>query len=161
MALEPTVNQLAPGTFDYQTYDNSDQTLIAQSDLDTAFTASTDYIEYFVYNQNKDLIFPDFPEPLLDYDVREGDILLHPISNLENEGFDVGTYSIGYSFYRKRLASDIQSNYYFISEISSDRTEIRLDSNIIENSLIVSSANEFIDYREVSEYFVDFYLNFG
>ena len=161
MALEPTVNQLAPGTFDYQTYDNSDQTLIAQSDLDTAFTASTDYIEYFVYNQNKDLIFPDFPEPLLDYDVREGDILLNPISNLENEGFDVGTYSIGYSFYRKRLASDIQSNYYFISEISSDRTEIRLDSNIIENSLIVSSANEFIDYREVSEYFVDFYLNFG
>ena len=161
MALEPTVNQLAPGTFEYQTYDNSDQTLIAQSDLDTAFTASTDYIEYFIYDQNKELIFPDYPEPLLDYDVREGDILLNPINNLEDEGFNVGTYSIGYSFYRKRLASDIQSNYYFISEISSDRTEIRLDSNIIENSLIVSSANEFIDYREVSEYFVDFYLNFG
>ena len=78
MALEPTVNQLAPGTFEYQTYDNSDQTLIAQSDLDTAFTASTDYIEYFIYDQNKELIFPDYPEPLLDYDVREGDILLNP-----------------------------------------------------------------------------------
>ena len=86
MALEPTVNQLAPGTFEYQTYDNSDQTLIAQSDLDTAFTASTDYIEYFIYDQNKELIFPDYPEPLLDYDVREGDILLNPINNLEDEG---------------------------------------------------------------------------
>ena len=91
MALEPTINKLAPGTFEYQTYDTSDNTLIARSDLDTAFTASTDYIEYFIYDQNKTLIYPDYPEPLLDYDVRKGDILLNPTRNLESEGFDLGT----------------------------------------------------------------------
>ena len=63
-------------------------------------------------------------------------------------------------FYRKRLSSNI-SEKYFISEISSDRTEIRLDSNTIANELIISSTNDFIEYRETAEYFVDFYLNFG
>ena len=71
-----------------------------------------------------------------------------------------GTFNIVYNFYRRRLASDSFSNYY-ISEISSDRKEIRLDSNIIENGEIISSTNDFIEYRDASPYFVDFYLNFG
>ncbi len=65
-----------------------------------------------------------------------------------------------YSFYRKRGSSST-TNKYFISEISSDRTEIRLDSNVIENEDIISSVNDFIQYREEQTYFVDFYLNFG
>ena len=69
-------------------------------------------------------------------------------------------YNISYSFYRKRASSSITEKY-FISSISSDRTEIRLDSNTIENANIISSVNDFVQYRESSEYFVDFYLNFG
>ena len=65
-----------------------------------------------------------------------------------------------YNFYRKKLASDITLNYY-ISEISSDRTEVRLKSNTISDELIISSSNEFIQYREDADYFVDFLLNFG
>ena len=65
-----------------------------------------------------------------------------------------------YNFYRKRLSSSPQSTY-FISEISSNRTEIRLDSNIINREDIISSTNEFISYREEDETFPDFYINFG
>ena len=160
MILEPTITPITPDTFEYQTYSNSDENLIVQSELDTVFSSSTDYIEYYIYDQNKDLIYPSQTIPLLDYDVRKGDVLLNPSSNLESLGFDIGVYNISYSFYRKRAASSITEKY-FISDISSDRTEIRLDSNVIENSDIISSVNDFIQYRETSTYFVDFYLNFG
>ena len=160
MKLEPTITPINPDTFEYQTYSNSDENLIVQSELDTVFSASTDYIEYYVYDQNKDLIYPSQTVPLLDYDVREGDVLLNPSFNLQSLGFDIGIYNISYSFYRKRASSSITEKY-FISDISSDRTEIRLDSNTIENSDIISSVNDFIQYRESSTYFVDFYLNFG
>ena len=160
MTLEPTITPIIPDTFEYQTYSNSDENLIVQSELDTVFSASTDYIEYYIYDQNKDLIYPSQTVPLLEYDVRKGDVLLNPSSNLESLGFDIGVYNISYSFYRKRAASSITEKY-FISDISSDRTEIRLDSNVIENSNIISSVNDFVQYRETSTYFVDFYLNFG
>ena len=155
-----TLQQLDPNTFEYQTYSDEDSQLIVQSQLDTVFSASIDYIEYYVYDQNKNLIYPGTTIPLLNYDVRDGDVLLNPQKDLENLGFDIGTYNILYSFYRKRLASNL-SEKYFIANISSDRTEIRLDSNIIPNDIIISSTNEFIQYRETAEYFVDFYLNFG
>jgi len=160
MKLNPTITKIDPNTFEYQTYSNSDENLIVQSELDTVFSGSTDYIEYYVYDQNKDLIYPNQTVPLLNYDIRQGDVLLNPSSNLQSLGFDIGVYNISYSFYRKRASSSITEKY-FISSISSDRTEIRLDSNTIENANIISSVNDFVQYRESSEYFVDFYLNFG
>ena len=160
MAKEITIQSLDPNTFEFQTYSEVDTDLIVQSQLDTVFSNDTDYIEYYIYDQNQNLIFPSTTIALLDYDIRDGDILLDPQKDLENSGFDLGVYNILYSFYRKRLSSNI-SEKYFITDISSDRTEIRLDSNIISNELIISSSNSFIQYRETSEFFVDFYLNFG
>ena len=66
-------------------------------------------------------------------------------------------YFSTYNFYRKRLGSDIEVNYY-IDEISSDRTELRLKSSDIDNEVIISSSLEFIEYREEQDYFVDFFL---
>ena len=43
----------------------------------------------------------------------------------------------------------------------SDRTEIRLDSTALTNSDIIEQTNSFIYKRENSNYFVDFYLDFG
>ena len=160
MAKEITIQSLDPNTFEFQTYSEVDTDLIVQSQLDTVFSNDTDYIEYYIYDQNQNLIFPSTTTQLLDYDVREGDVILSPSENLSSLGYDLGIYNILYTFYRKRLASNI-SEKYFISNISSDRTEIRLDSNVINNDLIISSSNDFIEYRENSEFFVDFYLNFG
>ncbi len=53
MILEPTITPIIPDTFEYQTYSNSDENLIVQSELDTVFSASTDYIEYYIYDQNR------------------------------------------------------------------------------------------------------------
>lgn len=161
MNEEITILQIDPSSFELYNYNSSDTQLIAISELDTVFSSSTDYIEFYIYDENQNKIYPQNSTiPLTSYNTKNGDVLLNPQSDLENLGFDIGTYSIVYDFYRRRLASSINETY-FIKEISSDRTEIRLDSNIIDNPSIISSTNDFIQYRENQPYFVDFYLNFG
>ena len=98
--------------------------------------------------------------PVTNYSVINGDTILYPDEDLSEIGYDEGTFYATYNFYRKLIASDIENNYY-ISEISSDRTELRLNSNTISSELIISSSEAFIGFRETQDYFVDFLLNFG
>lgn len=52
------INQVDPSTFEYQQYTDKDNALIASSKLDTTFTSSIDYIEYYAYGEDQSLIFP-------------------------------------------------------------------------------------------------------
>ena len=157
-------NQVNPTNFEFQQYTEQDNFLISSSRLDTAFTSSTDYIEYYAYDESQTLIYPQPGDikavAVTSYSVKNGDTILYPAEDLENLGYDEGTFFSTYNFYRKLLSSDIGTNYY-ISEISSDRTEVRLNSNVIPNDLLISSSTEFIEFRELQDYFVDFLLNFG
>jgi hypothetical protein len=152
------ISAVNPETFEFQDYSTSDQSLIAENILDTVFSGSTDYIEAYVYDENQNQISSQVP--FTNYSVTDGDVVLTPSNDLERLGFNVGSYFITYDFFRPRLGSTLNSQYY-ISEISSDRTEIRLDSTIISNELLISSSLEFIEYRDTAEYFVDFLLNFN
>ena len=134
-----------PETFAIQTYSQEDVDIIPSSEFDTAFSGSSnDYIEYYVYDENQNLIYPPTTEELLTYTVQDSNVLLYPSQDLQRQQFDEGNYYINYYFYRKHLSSSIQENYY-ISEISADRTEIRLDSSVISNDSIISSSNDFIE----------------
>ena len=155
------ITPVDPITFELQDYSVQDSEIIANFEIDTVFSQSVDYIEYFIFDESQNLIYPENgTQELLTYSVKNGDVLFSPDQDLSRLGFDEGIYFISYNFYRKRLASSISSNY-FISSISSDRTEIILDSNTISAEDIISSTNEFTQYRNQSNYFVDFYLNFG
>lgn len=160
MKEEIKIVSIDPKTFEAQEYQSSDENLIAKNILDTEFNPLTDYIEYFIYDGNKNLISLYNSSPLKTYRVKDGDIIINPSLDLENLGFDTGMNYISYSFYKKLILSS-PTERYFISEISSDRTEIRIDSNIIDESLISDSVRDFISYRENSSYFVDFKLNLG
>ena len=158
---EVKILPINPETFETQEYNPSDEKLLTVSTLDTVFNGSTDYIELSVYDENKNQIYstPE-GENLTSYTIKEGDVILNPEQNLIDLDFDINTYFSNYNFYRKRLASS-SSLRYFISEISSNRTEIRLDSTQIDITDTLNSTNEFIQYRDEAEYFVDFKLNFG
>ena len=157
------IRQVNPTTFEFQQYLEEDNALISSSRLDTAFSSSVDYIEYYLYDENQNQIYPSVNEKAkanTSFSVIEGDTCLYPAKDLEDQAYEFGSYYATYNFYRKRLASDININYY-IDEISSDRTEVRLKSTAINEELIISSSLSFIEYRESAEYFVDFLLNFG
>ena len=156
-----TIIPLDPQTFEYQEYDQSDETVIASSQLDTAFSQSTDYIEYYVYDENQNMLFPESNVvPLQDYNIKEGDVLLDPQKDLFDLGYTEGNFINSYNFYRNRAGSNPISNYY-IETISSDRTELQLRSNVISNDDIINSVSDFVTYRDNADYFVDFFVNFG
>ena len=73
MKLKTTVTPILDSqTFEFQTYEDSDERLIIQTNLDTAFTASVDYIEYYIYNPNNVLVYPSTTVPLEQYNIKEG-----------------------------------------------------------------------------------------
>ena len=79
--------------------------------------------------------------------------------DLISNGFNQGVYKPYYNILYKVLGNPTEKLY--ISEISSDRTEIRLSSNVISSEIIISDTNTFIQNRESNPNFVDFNLNFG
>ena len=158
------VQQVSPVNFEYQEYDQKDKNLLSGSYYDTVFSSSTDYIEYYAYDGNKTMLIPNDQYDIninRNYHVYNGDVTIFPKEDLENLGYDQGEYYSTYNFYRKRLGSSPEREWYYIDQISTDRTEVRLRSTIITADDIISSSREFIDYREDEGYFVDFYLNFG
>ena len=162
-----TVTRIDPTNLTLQSYESQDENLISQFDVDTVLTGSS-YIEFFVYDNNQTLLYSttNYTSYNVENDGQSaGDdnqisqFNISPGVDTENQGFSQGEYISYYNFLTKRIG-DPNTNL-FISEISSDRTEIRLDSNILSDLDIVEQTNNFTQFRENSTYFVDFYLNFG
>ena len=161
-----TVTRIDPANLTLQSYEPQDENLISQFDVTTALTGSS-YIEFFIYDNNQTLLYSTLNytsynvladgQAAGNNEISQFNIL--PGNDTEDQGFDQGEYLAYYNFLTKQIG-DPNTNL-FIQEISSDRTEIRLDSNILSNLDIVEQTNNFIQVRDESTYFVDFYLNFG
>ena len=158
-----TVLSIDPNFLLLDTYSVSDENLISNQEITSTFNPETDYIEYYVYGLNNSLLYPSLEDgtiPYSLYSLLDNDLFIDPSLDLQTYGFEQGGYNVLYNFYSNRLSSSF-STQYFISEISSDRTEIRLDSNDIEDADIISSVTSFIAERQADEYYPDFLLNFG
>ncbi len=154
-----TISQLDPQTFELQEYSQEDTSLIISTDIFDTFDPTIDHIEYFIYDLNgTPLYVNDNSYPA--YSLIDNNLVIDPENDLKSQGFTEGNYNTLYNFLRNRLASSYESRYY-ISQISSDRTEVRLDTTSISNADVIFSTNEFIDYRASSSVFIDFYLDFG
>ena len=165
MAAE--VNQIDAFSFLSQTYNVQDVSLIPSFDVNTTFTPES-YIEFFVYDNNKNIISEnyDFSEYTILNDGQSAgsnntysEIQLDPENILISNGYTQGEYTTYFNILNNKIGSF--SSNLFISEISPDRTELRLDSTVLSALDIIESTNLFAQERELSVYFVDFYLNFG
>jgi len=160
MAEIVTLNPIDPTTFEFQEYSISDTTLITSLTIDTSFNPNTDYLEYYIYDLNGNIIEQNVSGwPY--YKLIDNNVVLDPVDNLKFSGFEEGQYNTLYNFLsRKLFSSDL--NTYYISQISSDRTEVRLDTTSIPNDLVISSSLELIsDIQNATGSYYDFYLNFG
>ena len=161
------VTQIDPNNFSFQFYETQDENLISAFDIDTVLTGSN-CIEFFIYDSNKDLLFTtyNYTSYTVENDGQSAgnnnvisSFIISPGEDVNDYGFDSGEYIAYYNFLSKQVG-DFNINL-FISEISSDRTEIRLDSNNLTNALLQEQAENFIFERQESEYFLDFYVNLG
>lgn len=160
--MEEIVNiqSIDPITFELQTYSLEDTSLILSNNISTQFNSETDYLEYFIYDLNQNILienitgYPNFT--LLD-----NQVTIDPETDLKSFGFTEGQYNTVYNFLRRRAASSALDRYY-IDQISSDRTEIRLNTTTIPNSEVVASVSLFSQEIQNSQGgYLDFYLDFG
>ena len=81
------------------------------------------------------------------------------INSSEGDSFNFGEYITCYKFYNKEIG-DVGSGL-FIKQISSDRTELKLGNNGLDFVDFPNQVRSFINKRDESPEFIDFYLNFG
>ena len=160
------VTQISPNEITTQVYNQQDVGLVPSFEVNTILTENS-YIEYNIYDLNNNLLFTDYEYN--SYTVLEdgqsaqnneiSQIIIDPESDLVNTGFDQGSYNTYYSFLVNKVGNANERLY--ITEISSDRTEIRLSSNVIGDEDLINQVSSFVEERNNSSYFVDFYINLG
>ena len=155
------IQPINPITFEYQTYSPQDESLISSFEVTNNFNFSSSYIEYFIYDLNNTILYSNE----LGYNGYsfQGDntLVIDPQIDLETQGYTEGQYYTVYNFLNPLLSSNALNRYY-IDQISSDRTEIRLNTTQIPNIEVVSSSLDL--QTQISQSFggyKDFYLNFG
>jgi hypothetical protein len=159
MAEIVNIQNINPQTFELQEYSQEDTSLIISTDVFDTFDPTIDHIEYFIYDLNGNILYENVAG-YSQYSLIDNNLVIDPENDLKSQGFLEGNYNTLYNFLKYRLASNT-TNQYYISQISADRTEVRLDTTTISNADVIFSTNEFIDYRVSSSVFIDFYLDFG
>jgi hypothetical protein len=161
--MATNINNIDPRRLTLEDYSVSDINLISEFITTVEFNPSSSYIEYFVYNLDGSLLYPkgqDNFSPYNNYQLIDNNLVLDPESDLVDSGFFQGSYNTYYNFLSNRGGSDPFTRY-FISEISSNRTEIRLTSNVIPDPTITTTIADFVAERNTDPYYPDFFLNFG
>jgi len=160
--MEKIVNiqNVDPNNLQLQNYSSEDEALISNFIQDISFNPSEDYLEYFILDLNQNILFSNtagYPG----YTIQDGNVVIYPQENLEAQGYDEGQYYTIYSFLKRKLSSSPNSTFY-IQDISTDRTELRLNTTTISNIDVVDLTTQFaFDIANASGSYLDFYLNFG
>jgi hypothetical protein len=167
MATE--IFQINSETFSLQEYSPQETSLITSIEVNTYLNTGS-YIESFIYSLNSTIIEADYnfqnytvlnngQSPGTNGNIVTIDINVEEYINSIQGGPGSGQYITYFNFLQKEIGSNLQQLY--ISEISSDRTEVKLDSTSLTLLDILEQTSNLIQKREDSPYFLDFYLNFG
>jgi len=154
------IQNLDPNNFQLQNYSNADESLITNYTVDVIFDHNEDYLEYFILDPNKNIVYSNVTG-YLNYTVQGNNIVIDPQLDLELQGFGEGEYYTLYNFLKRKISSSPDKVFY-IQDISSDRTELRLGTTAISNTDVITLTSQFIsEIHSSPNSFQDFYLNFG
>ena len=154
------IQEVSPITFEVQSYSSEVTNLISSVDVETQFSPETDYLEYYVYDLNGNIVYANF-FGFPNYTILDNQLAINPEQDIKDTGFGDGQYNTLYNFLSNELGSN-GSTLYYISEISTDRTEVRLASTDLTRLEIISFTTAFIEQQSIrTEAYPDFYLNFG
>ena len=164
-------NKIGSSGYSPPLYEGANSSRLQSIQQDSIFTSSS-YIEKVIFTED---FFYNIEYDYRGYKTIDGKsalnnnistIIINPqISSYNIEPGeiedDAPTYDhvVSYNFYDKEIGSNIETLY--IKEISSDRTELRLSANTLNELSLVEQSSNFELKRRESDYFVDFYLNFG
>lgn len=150
-----------------QTYSQKDDSLITNSNIYTNFGDVNDRIECFIYDMNGVMLDRQYeytnytPSPAMDPVTETYNSLgIDPKKDVESRGYTRGTVNIQYNFL-KNLFNSAYGRFYWIKEISQTRKEIKLASQFLSNAEILNGYQDYQTRITSTNYYNDFYLNFG
>jgi hypothetical protein len=157
----PKLIQITPINADSQTLNATDTALVSSNVQENNFNVDTDLIDAYVYNVNNALIRKITTQySVLDTKVSGSEVkslYIDPIKDLQSNLYTQGIYKVDYNFLRPKL----DNNEFYIKDISSDRTELVLDSNNLTLSQQQALYADFSIDLNTSPIFNGFYLNLG
>ena len=160
MAKTVTLNSIDPVSFEYQEYSTQDDNLIVNFTVEPTFDPLKNYVAYYVYDLNDTVVFSNEIN-FLGYSIINGQVVLNPEVDIEAVGFEEGQYNVVYNFLNNELSSSYFQRLY-IDQISSDRTEVRLNTTQISNLDLISGATLLsAQIQSSAGVYFDFFLDFG
>jgi hypothetical protein len=160
------ISSLDRASFINQDYAPKDEILLNALEVNNDFGNSEDKIEIHIISPDGEVLESsyDFRNYKITNTVNNtslfNQIELDPKTDLESFGYFSGQYDVNYNFYRQLFLSN-PANNYFISEISPDRTEIRITNNNISYTDLGQAYLNYIATRNSRNFYSDFILNFG
>lgn len=147
---------------------NLNSSVVASKDSVRNFGYPEDVLEFHIYTPSNDILISDYNYKgyKLPDDVKPGDIittnkiLLDPVSDIQKFNFSYGKYIVNYNILRRKIINS-ENKSFIIKQISSDRTEIRLYSNLISDGDLESSVLQFLYEFDTSLFYKEFLLDFG
>ena len=148
-------------------YTLQDEQLLLPIVQQETFGLSTDYIEYFLFDQggnplNSDYNYTSYKLPSNSAYSQSllPNLEIDPIQDIQNLGYESGEVIARYNFFRK-LSGEPFSNQLFIQQISTDRTELRIGSTELSDDDLLSIAENFANKQLEVPYYYYVILNFG
>jgi len=166
--IKTKVFQINPTTFEDTSISIEDASLITTQQLDEQFDTNNNQVELYLYLPPTTLVgsyynysgWKTYQDPALPSTGKLQDLYINPeIDSALAEVSNGDVYAI-YNFVNNELQSSIDQPFY-ISSISSNRTEVLIKTNNLPNQVLAQLLNEFIVKRNQLPYFGEFYLNFG
>ncbi len=152
---------------EYQVYQPSDTALINTANITRTFGGSSDYIEYYIKDLSNAVLASNYSATQYtigsDLDPTTGTtsvLYLDPETDARNAGYNRGVVNIKYNFFSRQLASS-QAQTFWIKEISTSRTEIKVARQDLSNSDLQAAFLNFNAALSADAYYPDFLLNFG
>lgn len=160
------ISSLDRTSFVNQDYKPQDETLLNALEVNNEFGNPDDKIEIHIISPNGEVIESvyDFRNYKITSTNQDSSLFnqieLDPKADLESFGYFSGQYDVNYNFYRQLFLSS-PANNFFISEISPDRTEIKITNNNISYTNLGQAYLDYIATRNSRNFYSDFILNFG
>jgi len=153
---------------DYQSYSLQELSLITTSTVVANFGAQTDYVEFFIKDLNGDIVARNYNATKYVPSTNTANtvtatvtsINLDPEQDVKDKGINRGSISVKYNFFKNILESKVGTTFW-IKEISPSRTEIKVGRQDLANSQLLVAFNTFNSIATTTNYYPDFFLNFG
>lgn len=145
-----------------------DKNIVSTTTINSVFNPTKHYVEQHIYSLDGELLQSDYNYINQSFygdagaigDSIARSISIDPEVDAKLNGYDYGGIQISYNFLDDIYSDTTTLTYFFVEEISPDRTEVRLLTNQISNLAVTSFTEAFKSELSSNPYILDLKLNF-